>query len=150
MKNSLHLITKVMFDPEHYFSDRFVKIKTGDFVRNAIIVSNEGEELIVVVVQKNVSESDELKYTPVTQCISAEEVACGETELIFMDEEKINAEALDKVYVAFRETSNLLCETEHALAEKSKIKDQTDIDERNETRLSAFRKLITETKNKGA
>ena len=149
MNKKPHLITKVIFDPEYYYPERFVRIKTGDYTRNAIIISNDGEELRVVVLQKNVEENDEFKLEPSVQYIDTEQVASGDTELIFPDE-TLNVERMDKAYVAFRETSNLLCETEHALAEKSKLKDQTDIDLRNENRLSAFRKLIAETRNEDA
>lgn len=147
MGNNLHLITKVLFDPEFFYPEKFIKIKTGDYIKNAIIVANEGEQLTVVVIQKSVNDGEELHYEPILQCIDAEQVASGDIELLSTEERCMNTEALDKIYVAFRETSNLLCEQEKALAEKMKTKNQGDIDARNDKRLSAFRELMNEICN---
>lgn len=156
---NLHLITKILFDPEYFYPERFVQIKTGDYVTNAIIVSNDEEELTVVSVQTVARGDDNFVREPYTQTIYTEQVANGDIELIFPDEPKstatepngqneslVNEKALEKVFIAFRETSNLLCEQEHILAEKGKVKDQTDIDDRNENRISAFRQLVDNVK----
>ncbi len=141
MKKNLHLITKLVFDPEYFYPERFIKIKTGDYVSNGLIVSNEEEELVVAVIRRTLT-GDEYENEPSTQIISSEQVADGEIELIIPSVEITRKEILDKIYITFKETSALLCQKEHELADKNKIKPQDDIDKRNNDRLSAFRQII--------
>ena len=144
--NNLHLITKIVFDTEFFYPERFVKVKTGDYITNALIVDVDETELSIVNITP-VLEGDDYKNKPQVSTIHSEQVANGEIELIFPGD---NSAILDKIYVAFRETSNLLSEQEHFIAEKSKIKDQSSIDERHDKRMKSFQDLINEARSKDA
>lgn len=144
--NNLHLITKIIFDTEFFYPERFVKVKTGDYITNALIVDVDETQLTVVNITP-VLEEDGYKNKPQTSTIHSEQVANGEIELIFPGD---NSDVLDKIYVAFRETSNLLADQEHFIAEKSKIKDQSDIDDRHDKRMKSFQELINLARSKDA
>lgn len=144
--NKLHLITKIVFDTEYFYPERFVKVKTGDYVTNAIIADVDETELTIVNITP-VLEEDGYKHKPQITTIHSKQVADGEIELIFPDD---NTDILDKIYVSFKETSNILAEKEHFIAEKSKIKDQDDIDIRHDTRMQNMQSLLNSLRRKDA
>lgn len=146
----LHLITKILFDSEFYTTGMPIKIKTGEYSRNAIIVSNYGEELLVVSVRQIASDENNFINEPYTQSITAEEVSNGDVELITIGEsfeddlkkEIKNTQLITEIGLSFNDVSHILSEREHYIANKEKVKDQGDIDERHDARVAEFHELL--------